>query len=180
MTNGAGLAVQGLGGQASGGSDDSRLERGEQVIREDQGGIEQRLAGLSPSQRALLERRLMERRLQAARENTIPPREGSGPAPLSYAQELLWLLSQVFDDGIAYNSPGAYQLTGPLDLDALRGAFDALVGRHSILRTTYTVIDGTPVQIIRDLQPTQLNVVDLRGRSADEQQAESQRILKEE
>src|SRR5581483_8789539 len=101
MTNGAGLAVQGLGGQASGGSDDSRLERGEQVIREDQGGIEQRLAGLSPSQRALLERGLIELRFQVARDNTIQRREGSGPAPLSNSQELLYLPSQVFDDGVA-------------------------------------------------------------------------------
>src|SRR5579872_1751199 len=180
MTNGAGLAVQGLGGQASGGSDDSRLERGEQVIREDQGGIEQRLAGLSPSQRALLERRLMERRLQAARENTIPPREGSGPAPLSYAQELLYLLSQVFDDGVAYNSPGAYQLIGKLDFELLRRALEGLTERHSILRTTYTLIDGTPMQVTGPVQPVELNMVDLRGLPPDERELESQRILKEE
>src|SRR2546421_2134184 len=106
-----------------------------------QRGIEERLAGLSASQRALLERRLMERRVDAARRNTIVPREGDGPAPVSYAQELLWLLSQVFDDGIAYNSPGSFQLSGPLDLELFGRALQALVERHSILRTTYKVID---------------------------------------
>src|SRR5581483_12500645 len=100
----------------------------------DGGSIDARLATLSPSQRALLERRLLERRMAVARKSAIPPREGDGPAPLSYAQELLWLLSQVFDDGIAYNSPGAFHLEGHLDLDLLRGALEGLVQRHAILR----------------------------------------------
>src|SRR5437588_7392374 len=94
--------------------------------------VTRRLAGLSAAQRALLERRLMERRLEAARRDRIAPREGSGPAPLSYAQELLWLLSQVFDDGIAYNAPGTFQLYGPLDLEIFSKALEALVERHAI------------------------------------------------
>src|ERR1700736_3399457 len=57
--------------------------------------MDQRLAGLTPAQRGLLVQRLMERRMAAARRNAISPREDDGPAALSYAQELLWLLSQV-------------------------------------------------------------------------------------
>src|SRR5438067_10416659 len=115
--------------------------------------MDQRLAGLSPTQRSLLVRRLMERRIDAANRNAIPPREGDGPAPLSYAQELLWLLSQVFDDGIAYNAPGSFQLSGSLDLELLERALEALVERHAILRTTYRVIGGTPMQLIGAVQP---------------------------
>ncbi len=88
--------------------------------------------------------------------------------------------SQVFDDGIAYNAPGAFQLEGPLDLDVLARAFEALTERHEILRTTYAVIDGKPMQIVGPVVPVELNVVDLRARSADERDAEAQRILKEE
>src|SRR4051794_18685583 len=161
-------------------SDDYRSSDGRVNGNVAGGGIEARLAGLSPSQRALLEQRLLERRMDAARRKAIPPREGDGPAPLSYAQELLWLLSQVFDDGIAYNSPGAYHLTGPLDLELLRRALEGLVERHSILRTTYTVTGGTPVQVIGKTEPVELNVVDLRGLPVDERHSESQRILKEE
>ncbi|MGH2849414.1 MAG: condensation domain-containing protein, partial [Solirubrobacteraceae bacterium] len=98
----------------------------------------------------------------------------------SYAQELLWLLSQVFDEGIAYNAPGAFQLDGQLDLDVLRQAFEALVERHEILRTTYSVINGTPMQTIGSEAAVDLNVVDLRGRPHDDQQREAQRVLKEE
>jgi condensation domain-containing protein len=138
------------------------------------------LADLTPAQRALLEQRLMARRAAAAQESKIAPREGDGPAPLSYAQELLWLLSQVFDDGIAYNAPGAFQLEGPLDLDVLARALEALTERHDILRTTYKVIDGRPAQLIGPVQPMELNVVDLRERSPDEREARAQRVLKEE
>src|SRR6516164_7835712 len=94
--------------------------------------MDQRLAGLTAAQRGVLVQRLMERRKAAARQNAISPRAGDGPAPLSYAQELLWLLSQVFDDGIAYNAPGSFQLKGSLDLELLERALEALVERHSI------------------------------------------------
>jgi amino acid adenylation domain-containing protein len=122
----------------------------------------------------------MERRTAAARESRIAPRKGDGPAPLSHAQELLWLLSQVFDDGIAYNAPGAFQLEGPLDLELLARAFQALIERHEILRTTYRVLDGRPMQLVGPPVPVELNVIDLRGWSADDRDAEAQRILKEE
>jgi hypothetical protein len=142
--------------------------------------VQRRLESLSPAQRALLEQRLMERRMAAARANAIAPRPQDGPAPLSYAQELLYLLTQVFDDGIAYNAPGAFQLKGPLDLGLLRRALEALTERHAILRTTYAMIAGHPVQLVGDVTPVEINLIDLRSRSADEQHSESQRILKEE
>jgi amino acid adenylation domain-containing protein len=143
-------------------------------------GVAGRLESLSPAQSELLVRRLMERRMAAARSRTIAPRDGDGPAPLSYAQELLWLLSQVFEDGIAYNAPGSFQLEGPLDLQLLSRALEGLVERHSILRTTYRLIGGTPMQVIGAVEPVAINVVDLRALSADEQHSESQRILKDE
>jgi amino acid adenylation domain-containing protein len=145
-----------------------------------QRSTEERLAGLTPAQRALLERRLMANRMAAARAKAIAPRGANGPIPLSYAQELLWLLSQVFDDGIAYNAPGAFQLEGPLDLELLRRALEGLVARHSILRTTYEVRDGAPVQVIASECAVELNLVDLRHLPLDERRAQAQRVLKEE
>ena len=125
--------------------------------------LEQRLANLSPGQRALLEQRLLQRQTTTAKRNLISRRADDGPAPLSYAQELLWLLSQVFDGGVAYNSPGAFQLIGPLDLELLGKALNGLLERHSILRTTYTVIGDRPVQIIGEGEPLEINFIDLRG-----------------
>jgi amino acid adenylation domain-containing protein len=147
---------------------------------EDRSALTRRLEGLSPAQRAVLEQRLMQRRTAHAQRNMISRREIDTPAPLSYAQELLWLLSQVFDDGVAYNAPGAFQLEGKLDLELLSRSFAALVERHEILRTTYSVIDGRPMQLIGAPQPVELNVVDLQALPADDQNAEVQRILKQE
>jgi amino acid adenylation domain-containing protein len=142
--------------------------------------VNSRLESLSPAQRALLEQRLMQRQTVVARENRISRRTGDGPAPLSYAQELLWLLSQVFDDGIAYNAPGAFRLEGSLDLELLARALTALVERHEILRTTYTVIDGTPMQTVGPTTPAEINLVDLRGTPDEEREAAAQAVLKEE
>jgi amino acid adenylation domain-containing protein len=150
------------------------------VLRDAEHGLEARLAALTPSQRALLERRLMERRAEVARASSIPPRGFEGPAPLSHAQELLWLLSRVFDDGIAYNAPAAFHLEGPLDVELLRHALDLLTERHSILRTTYSLIDGEPMQVIGPVRPADVVVVDLSGLPRDERDAESQRLLKKE
>lgn len=122
----------------------------------------------------------MQRRSDAARKAMITPRGADGPCPLSYAQELLWLLSQVFDDGIAYNAPATFHLQGPLDIERLQRAFAALVQRHSILRTTYTVIDGHPRQVIQPSTPLALNVVDLRHLPAEHAQREAQAVLAEE
>jgi amino acid adenylation domain-containing protein len=140
----------------------------------------QRLENLTPAQRALLEQRLIERRAAAARRAAITRREVESPCELSYAQELLWLLSQVFDDGVAYNAPGAFHLEGQLDLELLGRALDGLVKRHEILRTTYTVIDGVPKQVVGPTAPWSLNVVDLRQWPEETREAEAQRILKEE
>lgn len=142
--------------------------------------MQRRLERLSPGQRALLEQRLMEQRMQVARSSAISPRADRGPAPLSYAQELLWLLSQVFDDGIAYNAPASFQVTGPLDVELLARALEGLVERHSALRTTYHVIDGSPMQVIGPPAPVEINEIDLSHLGADEQLAQSQRILKAE
>src|SRR4051794_5011814 len=122
----------------------------------------------------------MERRTAEARERPLSRREGSGPVPLSHAQELLWLLSQVFDDSVAYNAPGAFRLEGPLDVAVLEAALTELVRHHEILRTVYTVIDGTPMQVVRDEAAVELRFVDLSALDADVRDAELHRVLNEE
>lgn len=144
---------------------------------QEQPGIGERLAGLSPAQRALLERRLLERGADAASRARIPAREVASPAPLSYSQELLWLLSQLEAQGVAYNAPAAFRLQGPIDRDALQQALDGLVARHEILRTTYDLVDDRPMQIIAPSASVELRFVDLSMLPETERDEELQLLL---
>jgi hypothetical protein len=60
----------------------------------------------------------------------IPRRAGSGPAPLSFAQEVLWLLDRATPGLTAYNSPIAFRIRGRFDPASLQRALDQLVARH--------------------------------------------------
>ena len=112
--------------------------------------LEQRLAGLSPEKRALLEHRLLERRQLTDATPAITPRGSRGPAPLSYVQELMWLVHELDPGSYAYNSSGARRLRGPLDREALEAAINRVIERHSALRTSFELRDGTPMQVINE------------------------------
>jgi len=65
--------------------------------------------------------------------------------PASFAQRRLWVLDRM-DPGLAtHNVAGLVELTGSLDIDALRAALVAAVARHEVLRTTLRERDGEPV-----------------------------------
>ncbi|HUS09280.1 MAG TPA: amino acid adenylation domain-containing protein, partial [Pyrinomonadaceae bacterium] len=68
--------------------------------------------------------------------------------PLSFAQERLWFLDQLESESPFYNVPSAFRLTGSLDVESLRRAFEAITMRHEALRTTFPLVDGNPVQLI--------------------------------
>ncbi|HYH45866.1 MAG TPA: condensation domain-containing protein, partial [Thermoanaerobaculia bacterium] len=76
------------------------------------------------------------------------PRESGVPLPLSYAQERLWFLDQLDPGNTTYNIPSALSFAGRLDLGALAAAIAEVVRRHSSLRTTFTVVEGRPAQVI--------------------------------
>jgi len=70
--------------------------------------------------------------------------------PLSYGQQALWFLHQLLPDEISFNVAGAIRILGELDVPALDGAFKQLVVRHELLRSTFHVVDGDPVQRIHE------------------------------
>ncbi|WP_433389475.1 AMP-binding protein [Micromonospora sp. KLBMP9576] len=69
-------------------------------------------------------------------------------APLSHQQRRMWILHRLAPENTAYTISVALRLPEPVDRDALRRAFDALVARHAALRTTFPVRDGEPVQLV--------------------------------
>jgi amino acid adenylation domain-containing protein len=101
-------------------------------------------------------------------------------APLSFAQQRLWLTDRLEPGSAAYNMPFALRLRGPLDTAALRAALDALVERHETLRTTFAEQADGPVQVIHPPAPVPLHVLDLRALLGAEREAAAERLAEEE
>jgi hypothetical protein len=93
----------------------------------------------------------------------LQPRPGGGPAPLSFAQERMWFLQQLEPESVASNLQTSVPLTGPLDRHALERALSEVVRRHEILRTTFALAQGSPVQRVAAPQPIVLGTDDLSG-----------------
>jgi amino acid adenylation domain-containing protein len=82
--------------------------------------------------------------------------------PLSFAQQRLWLLSQMEGASQAYHMPFAVELRGALDVAALGRAFDRIVERHEALRTTFAMEDGQPMQRVGEAVNVELRCEDIR------------------
>jgi amino acid adenylation domain-containing protein len=135
------------------------------------GELSQRIAALSPEQRALLAARLQAGGIGALEPAKIPRRRQAGPVPLSFAQQRLWFLQQLEPASAAYNIPVAYRLKGVLDVVALERALEALVGRHEVLRTTFADAEDAPVQVVAPTARVTLPVVDLSASRDPEREA---------
>src|SRR3954468_10267890 len=121
-----------------------------------------RLAQLSPERRQLLERALRQRAI--ARPEEQPTNEqprirhvvSDEPAPLSYAQEFLWLLEQAYPGQAPYNVPRAFRVRGAIDVVALEGALTDLVERHAALRTRIVTENGLATQRTAAAEPVRV------------------------
>src|SRR5881628_1888476 len=81
---------------------------------------------------------LLERRRKSQATVAIPrslrPDHG---APLSFAQQRLWLLHEMNPRNYFYNVPRGLRLLGSLNVDALSHALNEIVRRHETLRTSF-------------------------------------------
>ncbi|MBW9102019.1 non-ribosomal peptide synthetase, partial [bacterium M00.F.Ca.ET.228.01.1.1] len=91
--------------------------------------------------------------------------------PTSFAQRRLWFLEQLNPGGAAYNMSTALRLQGRLDEAALQRALDALVERHEVLRTTFALEEGEPVQWIAQQGEARLSRMDLTGEPPQRREA---------
>src|SRR3954452_3933451 len=108
-----------------------------------------RIAKLSPEQRAALLARLRAERSEPA--TTIPrvPRHG-GTVGLSFTQERIWFLEQFAPGTALQNMSGVARIPMALPPPPFPAALGAVVARHEILRTSFALRDGEPVGIVAD------------------------------
>jgi len=83
--------------------------------------------------------------------------------PLSFAQQGLWFINQLNPDAPTYNIPIVINLQGCVNLSALQDSLNEIIRRHEVLRTSFTLVDEQPVQVINQAEPINLIVEDLRG-----------------
>ncbi|NMO18674.1 non-ribosomal peptide synthase/polyketide synthase, partial [Pyxidicoccus fallax] len=115
----------------------------------------------SPTLASLAERVSRAVAVAGAPAPPLKPRAKKGDAPLSFAQQRLWFLSQLDPANTSYNLWAPVRLTGTLDVAALERSFAELVRRHEALRTTFRVEGGSPVQVIAPERRMPLERVDL-------------------
>ncbi|MFF2619704.1 amino acid adenylation domain-containing protein [Kitasatospora sp. NPDC058046] len=74
--------------------------------------------------------------------------DGSTAAPLSQIQRRLWFLQQLDPSGTGYTFTFAYRLPGSVDPQRLRQSLDTVLASQAGLRTSFTDLGGTPLQLV--------------------------------
>ena len=90
--------------------------------------------------------RLIERLGKRNPIDRILKRADDKPAPLSYSQERLWVMSQLEPNNPIYNVAGAVRFDGDVNVFVLEQALTEVVHRHQILRSRFITIDSQPLQ----------------------------------
>ncbi|HYG11769.1 MAG TPA: condensation domain-containing protein, partial [Pyrinomonadaceae bacterium] len=99
--------------------------------------------------------------------------------PQSYAQQRLWFMDQLAPGSLSYSMPLAFHIQGQLDLAALQYSFNSIISRHETLRTTFTILDERPVQVVSPEVKFSLEVTDLRDVAEGERAATARLMLEE-
>lgn len=71
-------------------------------------------------------------------------------SPASLPQRRLWIVDALASNKDTYILTSVLQLAYRVDPDILSQSISHLIDRHSILRTSFTVVDGEPFQLVRD------------------------------
>ncbi len=138
-------------------------------------------ANNTSSEKLELFRLLLEKKgIRNTQSNAIPRAEKADYYPLSFSQQRLWFLDQFEPGSPLYNIPNSVRMNGPLNLSALEHAFDEIISRHDILRTTFSARDGQPVQFIAPHARQPLAIVDLSALPPQEREREARRLAARE
>src|SRR5579872_4284986 len=107
---------------------------------------------LSQAKRELLDRYLrgdIVRVLDGpGRVPSISKRDSDGAAPLSFAQQQVWVHSQISPDLPIYNEPFTVHRTGGLEVATLERVLAEVIRRHEAWRTIFPEVNGQPVQLV--------------------------------
>lgn len=102
----------------------------------------------------------------------ISPVKHNKATPLSFSQQRLWFLDQLVPGNPAYNISVYLQMNGRLNVKVLEQVITEIIRRHGALRTSFTTLEGDPVQTVSPDSVVTIPIVDLSGLSEVAQQIE--------
>ncbi|MHC5853144.1 amino acid adenylation domain-containing protein [Nostoc sp.] len=146
--------------------------------------ILKRLEALSPEKRELVLQKLKKQQQSPQHNGKLTPpltsvsREQS--LPLSFAQQRLWFLDQLEGENCVYNVPFFWQINGFLNISALEQAITEIVQRHEVLRTSFCVVDESPIQVIHAHPQLTMQVRDWRQLTEENQLSKATQLATEE
>jgi len=101
--------------------------------------------------------------------------------PMSFAQQRLWFLNQFEQHGTPfYNIPANLHISGSLNVGVLEQSINEIIHRHEILRTTFTMMDNEPVQVITPMLTITVPVIDLQRVHENEKTDKVRKLAAEE
>ncbi|MGJ5674777.1 MAG: amino acid adenylation domain-containing protein [Nostochopsis sp.] len=138
--------------------------------------ILKRLETLSPEKRKLVLQKLKKHQ----QSPLLTPVSREEPFPLSFAQQRLWFIDQLEGENCVYNVPFFWQISGFLNISALKKAIAQIIQRHEVLRTSFCVVDESPIQVIHAHPQLKMQVLDWRQLTAKDQLSKAQQLATEE
>ena len=102
----------------------------------------------SSERSALLAKRLSEAITSRDRTPGISKRASTGSLPLSFVQARIWHHCRYHSADHAYHRLLAVRLHQTVNVSALEKSISCLLRRHDILRTTFSILDRQPRQIV--------------------------------
>ena len=110
----------------------------------------------------------------------LHPFSRTGDLPLSFAQQRIWFLEQLQAESAIYNISAALHLQGTLNVAALERCFNEIIQRHEALRTTFSSIEGRPVQRIASMLSLTVPVMDIAALAVNLREALVQQLAQQE
>lgn len=70
--------------------------------------------------------------------------------PLSMAQKRLFILQMMDIYNVSYNMPKVLLIEGDVDVEKIEETFSRLIEKHEVLRTSFWLVNGEPLQKVHD------------------------------